>query len=41
MILIPDNWNPEKELGDINWDNLTDADPRAQEALRADACSVG
>ena len=20
--LIPDGWNPEKELGDINWDEL-------------------
>lgn len=31
--LIPDSWNPEKELQGINWDNLTDADPRAQQAL--------
>jgi len=31
--LIPDGWNPEKELGDINWGDLTDADPRAQQAL--------
>ncbi len=32
--LIPDDWNPEKELGDINWDELDDADPRAEEALK-------
>lgn len=32
--LIPDSWNPEKELGDINWDELGDADPRAEEALK-------
>lgn len=31
--LIPDSWDPEKELGDINWDELDDADPRAQQAL--------
>jgi len=32
--LIPNDWNPEKELGDINWDELDDADPRAEEALK-------
>lgn len=32
--LIPNDWNPEKELGDINWDELDDADPRAAEALQ-------
>lgn len=31
--LIPKSWDPEKELGDINWDNLDDADPRARQAL--------
>lgn len=31
--LIPKSWDPEKELGDINWDQLNDADPRAQAAL--------
>lgn len=31
--LIPASWDPEKELADINWDELDDADPRAQAAL--------
>ncbi len=31
--LIPNDWNPEKELGDIKWDELDDADPRAQQAM--------
>lgn len=32
--LIPEDWDPEKALGDINWDSLSDADPRAEEALK-------
>ena len=31
--LLPDDWDPEGELGEIDWDNLDDADPRAAEAL--------
>lgn len=31
--LIPDSWNPEKELEGLDLDNLDDGDPRAQQAL--------
>jgi hypothetical protein len=31
--LIPLDWNPEKELEGIKWDELSDADPRAQQAM--------
>lgn len=31
--LLPDDWDPEGELGEIDWDELDDADPRAKEVL--------
>lgn len=31
--LVPKDWNVEKLLGDLNLESMTDADPRAMEAL--------
>lgn len=32
--LLPDDWDPEGELGDIDWEAFDDADPRATAALQ-------